>query len=243
VNALPDERFNRQATVKLKSGSEKLEYLNTMKLSTKIKALDSGMAKRLFLILFLNFGLVYGSVAQIVLLPDSLTKPHFRPRTTAAALLGINLASLENFNGSDSRLGLMLGFTGEYQFSNLLGIAAELNYSQQGTGTVEAEYKLNYLKFPILLTLHDNNFLLQAGLYGAVLLKAKAGYGQWTEDVTDSFTNTDTGMSLGLAYAFSGNTLFGVRFQRGFDNVNKSIVNRKVELLNSALQLYGGYTF
>jgi hypothetical protein len=52
--------------------------------------------KRLFLLLILNFSLVYGSMAQVVLLPDSLTKPHFRPKATAAALLGVNVASLSN---------------------------------------------------------------------------------------------------------------------------------------------------
>jgi hypothetical protein len=122
----------------------------------------------------------------------------------------------------------MLGFMGEFHFSNALGIAAELNYSQQGTATTNAEYKLNYLKLPVLLTLHDNNFMVQAGLYGAVLLKGKAEYGNWTEDVTGRFANTDMGLSLGLGYSFSGNTCLASGFKGASIILTKALPIRKL---------------
>lgn len=196
--------------------------------------------RALFTFFLLAFALVANVQAQT---SDSFALPKRRPITTAAALFGVNISSLNNYNGADSRLGLMLGFAGDCQFGEYAGIAAELDYSQQGSSSPNGEYQLNYLKMPVMLTLNDNGFQVQGGLYGAMLLKGKAEYGNWTEDVTGKLKQTELGLCLGLAYNFLGYTRMGVRFSRGLDNINKNLADSKVQLVNSTLQVYGGYTF
>ena len=136
-----------------------------------------------------------------------------------------------------------VGLFGEYCFSPLLGVSSELSYSQQGTTLNNLEFGLNYLQMPVMLNLHDNDFTFQGGIYGSVLLKGKALYGKITEDVTEQFKPTDTGLCLGLVYSFFGNTLISVRYYGGLPNVNKTLADSRLQLRNSTLQISGGYNF
>ncbi|MBK0403202.1 outer membrane beta-barrel protein [Adhaeribacter sp. BT258] len=103
---------------------------------------------------------------------DSLQAPKFKAFSTAGVKCGVNISSLNNFN-RDIKIGLLAGFTGEYRFSSSWGIAAELNYSQHGatlqhtdygngisSALKDIEYGLNYLALPLLISLHDNNFMV-----------------------------------------------------------------------------------
>lgn len=174
---------------------------------------------------------------------DSLETYRFAAYPTAGIHGGVNVSSLTNFNRNDSRLGMHVGLFGQCQISPLLGLSTELNYSQQGTTLHNVEYGLNYLSMPIMLNLHDNDFSVQVGVYGALLLKGKAFYGKITEDVTEHFKPTETGLCLGLSYSFFDNTLVGVRFYRGLQNVNETITDYQLKLQNSTLQITAGYIF
>jgi hypothetical protein len=199
--------------------------------------------KALLTFLFLTFFFAANSYSQTPVAADSVETYRFTPYTSAGIRAGFNVSSLNNFNRNDSRLGMHIGLTGEYRFRPVLGVAAELNYTQHGTTLDNLEFGLNYLQMPVLLTLHDNDFAVQAGVYGALLLKGKALYGKITEDVTEHFKPSETGLCLGLSYSFFGNTFMGVRFYRGFQNINKTISDSRLELRNNTLQVSGGYTF
>lgn len=156
---------------------------------------------------------------------------------------GLNISWLSNLNYVENRLGFQGGFSGERRFSRAFGIAAEVNYSQQGTIADNVEFSLNYLKVPLLFTLHDHNVTVQGGVYGAVLLKAKATSGKIIEEITDNFKETDAGICLGLNFSSFGPTFVGARFYQGLQDINKGVVTPKVELKSSTVQVMVGYTF
>jgi hypothetical protein len=206
--------------------------------------------KTLFTLLSLAFFSVTAAFPQAT---DSLPEARFQTFTTAGVKCGVNISSFNNFN-RDNKIGLVIGFTGEYRFSRTLGLTAELNYSQQGAilpqpgpnlsgpSHYDIEYGLNYLALPVLISLHEQNFTMQGGVYGAVLLKAKARNGKITEDVTQHFAPHESGLCLGLAYQFWGHTVFGLRIYQGLQNSNKSLPDTRAALQNSTFQITAGYT-
>ena len=201
------------------------------------------LLKALFTFICLTFFFATNGFSQAPTASDSLETYAFSPSFTVGIQGGVNVSSLTNFNRNDSRLGMHVGLTGECRISPLLGIATDLSYSQQGTTLNNLEFGLNYLKMPLMLTFHDNDFAAQVGVYGSVLLKGKAIYGKITEDVTEHFKPTETGLCLGATYSFFGNTFLGARFYRGLQNINKTIQDSRLQLRSSTLQIYAGYTF
>jgi hypothetical protein len=196
--------------------------------------------KTLFTFLFIAFLTPLTVFSQQA---DSLGIKRLKAFNTYSIQGGLNISWLSNLNYVENRLGAQVGFSAERRFSKVFGVATELNYSQQGVTTDNIEIGLNYLKMPLLLTLHDHNVTVQGGVFGAVLLKAKATAGKISEKVTDHFNETDAGICLGLRVNSFGPTFIGARFYQGLQDINKGAVTPKVELKSSTVQITAGYTF
>jgi hypothetical protein len=78
----------------------------------------------------------------------------FSQRLTIGPKLGINVSTLSNAEGAESRVGLTGGGFLVYSIVKNFGVSADVLYSQQGAksseGGVTLDYKLDYLSIPIL---------------------------------------------------------------------------------------------
>ena len=140
-----------------------------------------------------------------------------------------------------ARTGLVAGLEGEYYANNWLGIAAGLNYAQQGwkfEGNGEsATTKLDYLNIPLTADFYvAKGLALKTGVQFGFLMSAKAG----SEDVKDACEKLNFSIPLGISYEIS-NFVLDLRYNMGLNKTNKADNGNKAR--SDLLQITLGYKF
>jgi hypothetical protein len=153
---------------------------------------------------------------------------------------GLNYSTLAVDEADDetSRLGYNVGLFARTSPEQPIGLQVELLYSTKGSTTnystlfglieQEVDFNLNYLELPVLASFRIGSIVdLQAGLYAAYLLGAKAkssgDLGSGSEELDrDNFTSLDYGIAAGVGFNLGPNAQLGVRYLHGLNKVADS---------------------
>jgi opacity protein-like surface antigen len=130
---------------------------------------------------------------------------------------GFNTSYVQDTNSganSDAVLGVNLGVTGDYYFTDHWSLKAKLLYDQKGWGNgylvgsdgsqiTGINFKLDYLTLPVVASFHFGrlrNFYIDFGPYLGVLLSASDNNSDPT--VKSYFNNADFGFDFGIGVKF-----------------------------------------
>ena len=141
---------------------------------------------------------------------------------------GLNIASLkiEDFDNTDSRLGLHAGLLAHIHLAPSWAVQPELLYSAEGGkvdfgGGSEATYKNDYVNIPVMVQyMFDNGFRLEAGPQLGLLVSSKIeDENDNEEDADDTFKSTNVSLGVGLNYLSHSGFGFGGRYNHGLSNI------------------------
>lgn len=171
---------------------------------------------------------------------------------TYGGRLGLNLANISGDYGDSEAPSMLtsfyLGAAFNYELSDKLSLAPELNFSVKGSRSnyettftffgvttsskVDVKSSLSYIEVPILISYKLSDALsVKAGPYVGLLMGAKAkGTTESTvdgvtttadidDDSKDGLAGTDFGLGLGLAYGMESGLGFEARFSQGLSNI------------------------
>ena len=164
--------------------------------------------------------------------------------------IGMNIANLTKADGSDPRIGVVVGAELEYQLTDILSISGGALYSQQGAegdaldedgnkldGT--ATVKLDYINIPILANVYVvKNLAVKLGIQPAFNVNSKAKASQGDSSVQGSIEGIKTfdfSIPIGLSYEYKNIVIDG-RYNFGLTKVSKYADSK-----NSVFQLTLGY--
>ena len=162
--------------------------------------------------------------------------------------VGMNIGFMTNADGSDPRVGLVVGAELEYQATDVFAISGGLLYSQQGAKMndmdIDGTMKLDYINVPILANFYvAKGFAFKAGIQPGFNVndKAKAsGSGASVEmglgDLSKGFV---LAVPIGLSYEFS-NIQLDARFNWG---VTHALSNSYDSCNSNAFMITLGYKF
>jgi hypothetical protein len=141
-----------------------------------------------------------------------------------------------------SRVGFLAGIEGEYYANEWLGIAAGLNYAQQGWklegGGSSSTYKLDYLNIPVTANFYVlPGLALKTGVQLGFLLSAKAE----SLDVKDAYKSVNFSIPIGLSYEYE-NFVLDARYNIGVSTINKNSTSDN-NYHSSLIQITLGYKF
>ena len=139
------------------------------------------------------------------------------------------------------RVGLVAGVEGEYYANEWLGIAAGLNYSQQGWkmkgNGVDETYKFDFLNIPLTADFYvAKGLALKTGVQFGFLLSAKVE----DADVKDSCKKFNFSIPVGISYEISDFVL-DFRYNIGLKNMNN--LDNGNKLRSDLVQFTVGYKF
>ena len=166
--------------------------------------------------------------------------------------VGVSIANLTEFKGTDPRVGVVAGVEGEYQASDIISVSAGVLYSMQGS---KYEYKLGNLNYKKTNKLDYINVPIMANVYVTKGLAVKLGVQPGfrvsgsensklnipvasiggTHDVKAK--SVDFSIPVGLSYEYN-NFQLDARYNWG---LTKAFENGKAK--NSVFQITLGYKF
>ena len=131
--------------------------------------------------------------------------------------IGMNIANLTKADGSDPRIGVVVGAELEYQLTDILSISGGALYSQQGAegdaldedgnklgGT--ATVKLDYINIPILANVYVvKNLAVKLGIQPAFNVNSKMAYSNGdisAQGKLDNIKSFDFSIPIGLSYEY-----------------------------------------
>ena len=159
--------------------------------------------------------------------------------------VGVSIANLTEFKGTDPRVGVVAGVEGEYQASDIFSVSAGVLYSMQGAkgnigNFIDATNRLDYINVPIMA-----NVYVVKGL--AVKLGVQPGFNVSNKlkvNNLDAFDNpvvkaqsVDVSIPVGLSYEYN-NFQLDARYNWG---VSKAF--KWSDAKNSVFQITLGYKF
>ena len=159
--------------------------------------------------------------------------------------LGIGVLSGEwqTAQGVDnkSRTGFVAGVEGEYYVNNWLGIAAGVNYAQQGWkfkgNGIDETTKLDYLNIPLTGNFYvAKGLALKTGFQFGILMNAKIE----DADIKDACEKLNLSIPLGISYEIS-NVVLDLRYNVGLNKTNKADNGNKAR--SDLFQITLGYKF
>ena len=161
--------------------------------------------------------------------------------------IGIGIGALsgewKTYSGVDnkSRIGFVAGVEGEYYANEWLGIAAGLNYSQQGWkmkgNGVNETYKFDFLNIPLTADFYvAKGLALKTGVQFGFLLSAKVE----DADIKDSCKKFNFSIPVGISYEISDFVL-DFRYNIGLKNMNN--LDNGNKLRSDLVQFTVGYKF
>ncbi len=175
---------------------------------------------------------------------------------------GLNIASLrasinDMSDASDSKVGVHVGFYGEFPIANKFSIQPELLYSMNGGNVNEDGQKggfaLNYLAVPIMFKYYPvSKFSVELGPQFSFLTDSSITFDGLSADAKELFANIDLGIGVGANYHVSDKINLNLRYQMGIFNVASSEYQATVReetgansfsIRNNALQFGVGYKF
>ena len=148
-----------------------------------------------------------------------------------------------------TRVGVIAGVEGEYYVNDWLGIAAGLNYAQQGwkwdyrnaiLGGEDKKVtkKLDYLNIPITADFYvAKGFALKAGIQFGFLVNAKSG----DTDIKSDCEKLNFSFPIGLSYEYK-NFVLDARYNVSATKVNKNSDSDN-KWRSDLIQLTLGYKF
>ena len=147
-------------------------------------------------------------------------------------------------NDNKAKVGFVGGVEGEYYINNWLGVAAGVNFAQQGwkftyDGAAEdAKYKLNYLNIPVTADFYVlPGFALKTGVQFGFLASAKTN----DTDIKDDMKKFNFSIPVGLSYEYK-NVVLDLRYNISVTKANKnSDADNKYR--SDLLQITLGYKF
>ena len=154
--------------------------------------------------------------------------------------VGINLASMTDYDDSKMKVGLVAGVEAAYQLSDVLAVSAGLNYSMQGVkGDGDAKIKTEYINIPILANYYvAPGLAIKAGVQPGFLMSCKTDDGENDVDAKDFAEKFDLSIPVGLSYEIS-DFVIDARYNFGLTKVWKDLDDSK----NSVISLTVGYKF
>lgn len=135
---------------------------------------------------------------------------------------GINIAGMTN---SGSGVGSMVGFTGgvfgDYRFSDVFAVSADLLYSAQGARyNSDNKVTLSYLNIPILANFNVwGNLAVKAGIQPGFLVGAATRAEGTKYTGTDVYKTFDLTIPVGLSYEFPMGLILDARYGIGLTNI------------------------
>lgn len=116
-----------------------------------------------------------------------------------------------------TRVGLIAGFEGEYYANEWLGIAAGINYAQQGWKFNETQ-KLDFINIPVTADFYvAKGLALKAGVQFGFLTTAK--YGDTKNK--DEFNSFNFAIPVGISYEYADFVL-DLRYNIALSTINKN---------------------
>lgn len=140
-----------------------------------------------------------------------------------------------------SRIGFVAGVEGEYYATEWLGIAAGLNYAQQGFkfkgNGVDDTAKLDYLNIPLTADFYvAKGLALKTGVQFGFLMSGKVN----DADIKDSCEKFNLSIPVGISYEIS-NFVLDLRYNVGLMKTNK--IDNGSKARSDLLQITLGYKF
>ena len=166
--------------------------------------------------------------------------------------------------------GFVIGAEAEYQLTNMISLAAGVNYSLQGSAWEDYEMKagsnklelkdakveLGYVTIPVVANFYlFKGFAVKAGIQPGFLTNAKTkatikteieGYNTSTEldeDIKDGCSKFDLSIPIGVSYQFKVPIVIDMRYNLGVTKVNKDSEDGLKDFKNNVIQLTVGYKF
>ena len=166
--------------------------------------------------------------------------------------------------------GVVIGAEAEYQLTNMISLAAGVNYSLQGSGWEDYELKsgnnkvelkdakveLGYITIPVVANFYlFKGFAVKAGIQPGFLTNAKMkatikgemdGSNMTTDvdnDMKDECKKFDLSVPIGVSYQFKVPVTLDLRYNLGVTKVNKESVSGEKDCKNNVVQLTVGYKF
>lgn len=158
--------------------------------------------------------------------------------------VGVSIANVTEFKGTDPRVGIVAGLEGEYQATDIFSVSAGVLYSMQGAkgnwgDLINATNRLDYINVPIMA-----NVYVVKGL--AVKLGVQPGFNvsnkisannRATFDNLVKAQSVDVAIPVGVSYEYN-NFQLDARYNWG---VSKAYKFDKAK--NSVFQITLGYKF
>ena len=166
--------------------------------------------------------------------------------------------------------GVVIGAEAEYQLTNMISLAAGVNYSLQGSGWEDYELKsgnnkvelkdakveLGYITIPVVANFYlFKGFAVKAGIQPGFLTNAKMkasikgemdGSNMTTDvdnDMKDECKKFDLSVPIGVSYQFKVPVTLDLRYNLGVTKVNKESVSGVDDSKNNVISLTVGYKF
>ena len=159
--------------------------------------------------------------------------------------VGINLASMTDYDDSKMKVGLVAGVEAAYQLSDALAVSAGLNYSMQGVkGDGDAKIKTEYINIPILANYYvAPGLAIKAGVQPGFLMSCKTDDGENDVDAKDFAEKFDLSIPVGVSYEIS-DFVIDARYNFGLTNIWKDDYKKLLgDAKNSVISLTVGYKF
>ena len=159
--------------------------------------------------------------------------------------VGINLASMTDYDDSKMKVGLVAGVEAAYQLSDVLAVSAGLNYSMQGVkGDGDAKIKTEYINIPILANYYvAPGLAIKAGVQPGFLMSCKMDDGEGDVDAKDFAEKFDLSIPVGVSYEIS-DFVIDARYNFGLTNIWKDDYKDLLgDSKNSVISLTVGYKF
>ena len=140
-----------------------------------------------------------------------------------------------------TRIGFVVGVEGEYYANTWLGIAAGVNYAQQGWKFkglgVDETTKLDYLNIPVTADFYvAKGLALKTGVQFGFLMNAKIE----DADIKDACEKLNLSIPIGVSYEIS-NFVLDLRYNLGLMKTNKPDNGSKAR--SDLFQITVGYKF
>ena len=158
--------------------------------------------------------------------------------------VGVSIANVTEFKGTDPRVGLVAGLEGEYQATDIFSVSAGVLYSMQGAkgdwgNLINATNRLDYINVPIMANVYVvKGLAVKLGVQPGFNVSNKiAANNRNTFDNLVKAQSVDVAIPVGLSYEYN-NFQLDARYNWG---VTKVYEGSKVK--NSVFQITLGYKF
>lgn len=158
--------------------------------------------------------------------------------------VGVSIANVTEFKGTDPRVGLVAGLEGEYQATDIFSVSAGVLYSMQGAkgdwgNLIDATNRLDYINVPIMANVYVvKGLAVKLGVQPGFNVSNKiAANNRNTVDNLVKAQSVDVAIPVGVSYEYN-NFQLDARYNWG---VSKAYKFDKAK--NSVFQITLGYKF